>query len=169
MISPTRLRIAPRVERVNPHRYEFALLDAVLLVDAERRVLAGYHDVREDAFWVRGHIPGRPLMPGVLMIEVCAQLASYAYHHAFPDRGFLGFGGADAIKFRGAVQPPARFVIVGRMKELRPRRMVCEMQGFVDDTMVFRGGDDGAASLGSHQPSAVSYQLSTISGQSGSS
>ncbi len=127
------------IQRVNPHRYEFALLDAVLLIDAQRGVFAGYHDVREDAFWVRGHIPGRPLFPGVLMIEAGAQLASYVYHYTFPDRGFLGFGGADAVKFRGAVQPPARFIIVGQAKQLKPKRMICGMQGFIGTTMVFEG------------------------------
>ncbi len=127
------------IEAVNPHRYEFRLLDGVLLVDLERGLIAGYHDVRSDAFWVRGHIPGRPLMPGVLMIEASAQLASFAYHKAFPERGFLGFGGADAVKVRGASQPPGRLVIIGRAKELRPKRMICDMQGFVGDTMVFEG------------------------------
>ena len=129
----------PDIEAVNPHRYEFRLLDGVVHMDLERRLFAGFHEVRSDAYWVRGHIPGRPLLPGVLMIEACAQLASYAYHAAYPERGFLGFGGADAVKFRGAVQPPARFVIVGQATELRPKRMICDMQGFVGDTMVFEG------------------------------
>lgn len=127
------------IERANPHRYEFALLDGVVLLDMERKLFAGYHDVRPDAYWVRGHIPGRPLLPGVLMIEASAQLASYVYHHTFPERGFLGFAGADGVKFRGAVEPPARFVIVGRGREIKPRRLIFETQGFVGDTMVFEG------------------------------
>lgn len=47
---------------VNPHRFEMALLDGVLYVDDDSAV--GFKDVREDEFWVRGHFPGRPLMPG---------------------------------------------------------------------------------------------------------
>ena len=39
--------------------------------------IVGYKDVREDEFWVEGHIPGRPLLPGVIMIEAAAQLASF--------------------------------------------------------------------------------------------
>lgn len=127
------------IERVNPHRYEFRLVDAVVYFDREQKLFAGYHDVRSDAFWVRGHIPGRPLLPGVLMIEAAAQLSSYLYHQVFPGRGFLGFVGVDNVKFRGVVQPPCRFVIVGRGRDVRPRRMVCETQGFVDGTMVFEG------------------------------
>lgn len=125
------------IQEVNPHRHEFSLLDAVILLDREHSIYAGYHDIRPDAFWVRGHIPGRPLFPGVLMIEAAAQLASYLYHTVFPGAGFLGFTGVDAVKFRGIVAPPCRFVIVGRGKQMRPRRMICESQGFVDSTLVF--------------------------------
>jgi 3-hydroxyacyl-[acyl-carrier-protein] dehydratase len=133
--------IADRAEiaRLNPHRYEFALLDGVVLVDTERGLYAGYHDVRPDAFWARGHIPGRPLFPGVLMIEAAAQLASYVYHHLFPGMGFMGFVGVDEARFRGTVEPPCRFVIVGRGIQMKPRRMICQTQGFVGATMVFEG------------------------------
>jgi 3-hydroxyacyl-[acyl-carrier-protein] dehydratase len=127
------------IMRVNPHRHEFALLDAIILCDTERAILAGYHDVREDAFWVRGHIPGRPLFPGVLMIEAAAQLASFLTHCCFESQGFIGFAGVDKVKFRGTVTPPARYIVVGRGKRFQRRRTVCEVQGFVDNTMVFEG------------------------------
>ncbi|MBP7747534.1 MAG: beta-hydroxyacyl-ACP dehydratase [Phycisphaerae bacterium] len=125
------------IERINPHRHEFRLLDGVVLLDLERAVYAGYHDIHPDAFWVRGHIPGRPLFPGVLMIEAAAQLASFLFRHVFPNSGFIGFTGVDKAKFRGVVTPPSRLVIVGRGTQLKPRRMICESQGFVDHTMIF--------------------------------
>ena len=128
-----------QIERTNPHRFEFALLDAVVLIDVERGLYAGYHDVRPDAFWVRGHVPGRPLFPGVLMIEVAAQLASFLFHWVFPGSGFLGFVGLDRVKFRGTVEPPGRFVVVGRAVQMKPRRLICEAQGFVGQSMVFEG------------------------------
>jgi 3-hydroxyacyl-[acyl-carrier-protein] dehydratase len=122
-----------------PQRYEFQLLDAVLMVDLEQHIVAGYHDVRTDAWWTRGHIPGRPLFPGVLMIEVAAQLCSYA-HKAWVEReGFMGFAALDQVKFRGAVEPPCRFVVVARATELKRRRTTCQVQGFVESTMVFEG------------------------------
>ena len=125
------------IRRVNPHRFEFALLDGIVYSDSENVVFAGYHDVREDAWWVRGHVPGRPLFPGVLMIESAAQLASYLTHDLLGFEGFIGFAGVDKVKFRGTVTPPCRFVIVGRGKNIKRRRTVCEFQGFVGDTMVF--------------------------------
>lgn len=127
------------VQELNPHRYEFALLDGVVLFDPDTDVFAGYHDVRPDAYWVRGHIPGRPLLPGVLMIEASAQLASYAMHRWQPDSGFLGFAGVDNVKFRGTVEPPARLIILGRKVECKRRRIISDMQGFVDGTMVYEG------------------------------
>ncbi len=131
--------VADREEimRVNPHRYEFQLLDAIVHYDMENQVFAGYHDVREDAFWTRGHIPGRPLFPGVLMIEAAAQLASYLTHKVVDMGGFIGFAGVNNVKFRGVITPPARFVLVGKAKQVKRRRTICDVQGFVDGVMVF--------------------------------
>jgi 3-hydroxyacyl-[acyl-carrier-protein] dehydratase len=133
--------VADREEilRVNPHRHEFAMLDGIVHCDAEAQIYAGYHDVREDGWWVRGHVPGRPLFPGVLMIETAAQLASYLTHTVLGHVGFVGFAGVDKVKFRDTVTPPARFVIIGRGRQIRRRRTVCDMQGFVGSTMVFEG------------------------------
>lgn len=127
------------IRQMIPHRFEFELLDAVLFADLESRVFAGYSDLREDAWWARGHIPGRPLFPGVLMVEIGAQLMSYFYHFALQRSGFIGFTGIDAVRFRGAVVPPARFVVIGRQAELKPRRLIADVQGFVEQTMVFEG------------------------------
>ena len=128
-----------QIQQYNPQRHEFALLDAIVLIDEARQLFAGYHDVREDAWWTRGHIPGRPLFPGVLMIEVAAQLASFLTHHLLKFEGFIGFAGVDNVKFRGAISPPARFVVIARGHKIRPRRIICDTQGFVDNTMVFEG------------------------------
>lgn len=127
------------IMQINPHRHEFALLDGIVHCDKENGIFAGFHNVREDAFWVRGHIPGRPLFPGVLMIEVAAQLASYLTHTILGERGFIGFAGVDKVKFRDVVTPPARFVVIGLGKMVKRRRTVCQTQGFVGTTMVFEG------------------------------
>ena len=65
------------IYRVMPHRHEMALLDGLLYFDRERGEAVALHEVHDDEFWVRGHIPGRPLMPGVLLIEAMAQAAGY--------------------------------------------------------------------------------------------
>jgi 3-hydroxyacyl-[acyl-carrier-protein] dehydratase len=125
------------IMRVNPQRHEFGLLDGVVLADAQRGIFAGFHDVRPDAWWVRGHVPGRPLMPGVLMIEIAAQLSSFLTHQVIQGDKFVGLAGVDEVKYRGAIVPPCRFVVVGQLLEIRPRRIRSASQGFVDGTMVF--------------------------------
>ena len=143
ILDPTTLDFAhpvatrEQIAQVNPHRHEFALLDAVVLFDESSAIFAGYHDVRADEFWVRGHIPGRPLFPGVLMLEVAAQLASYMKYRILGRETFFGLTGLDQVKYRGTVEPPCRFVVVGHGVEVRPRRTRCLTQGFVNGTMVF--------------------------------
>ena len=128
---------------VNPQRYEFQQLDAICYLSREERAVAGIRDLKEDEFWVRGHIPGRPLFPGVLMIETAAQLISYYAMSLFPERGFMGFGGVSDVKFRGTVVPGQRILMIGKETEMRKRRCVGATQGFVDGKMVFEGTISG--------------------------
>ena len=128
-----------RIRGVNPHRFEFQQLDGVLYIDEPHGKIAGLRNVRDDEFWVRGHIPGRPVFPGVLMIETAAQLVSFYVMSRNPDRGFLGFGGVDRVKFRGSVTPGQRIIMLGKMVEIRNRRCVGDTQGFVDGKLVYEG------------------------------
>src|SRR4051812_21810465 len=65
------------IRQVNPQRHEMEQLDGVVLIDFESDIAIGYKDVRNDEFWVRGHMPGYPLLPGILMCEASAQLCSF--------------------------------------------------------------------------------------------
>ncbi len=122
-----------------PHRYEFMQLDRIVYFDKAQGLAVALREVREDEFWVKGHIPGRPLLPGVLMLESAAHVASYCSQELRPDERFLGFGGVEGVKFRGIVQPPAKMYFVLKMVECRPRRTIGDAQGFVDGKLVFEG------------------------------
>ena len=105
------------IRRANLQRFEMEQLDAIVTMDAENHLVIGYKDVREDEFWVRGHMPDFPLFPGVLMCETAAQLCSfYAQSMHLIDEGFLGFGGMEDVRFRGPVRPGDRLImaIAGR-------------------------------------------------------
>jgi 3-hydroxyacyl-[acyl-carrier-protein] dehydratase len=127
------------VYQINPHRHEFMQLDGIYYLNRESGDVAGFRDVRDDEFWVKGHIPGRPIFPGVLMMETAAQLVSYYVMSRYPDKGFLGFGGVEGVKFRGAVVPGNRILMLGKMVEMRSRRCVGATQAYVNDRLVYEG------------------------------
>ena len=124
------------IRRTNAQRFEMEHLDAVSLLDVGEQEVVGWKDVRADEFWVRGHIPGRPLLPGVIMIEALAQLTSFYIGRAVPDIGFIGFGGVDEVRFRGTVVPGQRLVLVGKGLSIRSRMAVFATQGWLDDKLV---------------------------------
>jgi 3-hydroxyacyl-[acyl-carrier-protein] dehydratase len=125
------------VEEKIPQRFEMAFLDRVHVLDRERALAVGSRDIRADEFWARGHIPGRPILPGVLSVEALAQLCTFYFKSVYPeDRRFFGFGGVDGVKFRGTIAPGDRLVLVCRATDVRPRRAVFDAQGFVGDRLV---------------------------------
>jgi 3-hydroxyacyl-[acyl-carrier-protein] dehydratase len=128
-----------QIRRCNAQRYEMEHLDGILHFDLDEGIAVGFKDVREDEFWVRGHIPGRPLLPGVLMCEAAAQLCSFYYRQALQMDRFLGFGGMQDVKFRGAVEPGSRLILIAKKLDIRTRRAVFDCQGFVDGRLVYEG------------------------------
>jgi 3-hydroxyacyl-[acyl-carrier-protein] dehydratase len=126
------------IRRVNPQRFEMEQLTAIVFVDPEMQVVAGYKDVRDDEFWVRGHMPGYPLLPGVLMCEAAAQLCGYYLATNKLIQGdFIAIGGLENVRFRAPVRPGDRLVLIGKAVRMNRRQTVCNVQGFVGSTMVF--------------------------------
>lgn len=124
-----------------PQRFEMEQLTAILISDVEKRICVGYKDITLSEFWVSGHMPGMPLMPGVIMCEAAAQLAGYLVgkYKIFGD-SILGFAGLDDIHFRGTVQPGDRLLMMVKQLRIRPNAMItCRFQGFVNEEMVFEG------------------------------
>ncbi|MFO0906621.1 MAG: 3-hydroxyacyl-ACP dehydratase FabZ family protein [Pirellulales bacterium] len=137
------------IRRVNAQRFEMEQLTAISLIDMERKVCIGYKDVGPNEFWVRGHMPGRPLMPGVVMLEAAAQLASY-FSFQFLDltreKSIIGFGGLDEVKFRDPVFPGDRLYLICKMERMRPGKMfVCRFQGVVQGEIAVEGVLKGVA------------------------
>jgi 3-hydroxyacyl-[acyl-carrier-protein] dehydratase len=126
------------IRKVNPQRFEMEQLDAVVHLDPREKIIVGYKDVRDDEFWVRGHMPGYPLLPGVLMCEASAQLCVYySTTQRVVDAELLGFAGMENVRFRNQVRPGDRLVLVAKGTKFHRRQIIFNVQGFVAGTMVF--------------------------------
>jgi 3-hydroxyacyl-[acyl-carrier-protein] dehydratase len=130
-----------RIREVNRQRFEMEHLDGIVHLNLAEQYVIGFKNCRPDEFWVRGHIPGRPLLPGVLMIEAAAQLCSFYFSTASREAGerFIGFGGVTDVKFRGTVVPGDRLLLIAKCREMRSRRAVFATQGVVGERLVYEG------------------------------
>ncbi len=141
------------IRRCNPQRHEMEQLTAIVRIDLENKLVIGYKDIEDNEFWVRGHMPDYPLMPGVLMCEAAAQLSSYFCAQVRVHKtGFIAFGGMEDVRFRGQVRPGDRLVLVAKAIRLHRRHTVFECQGFVDGNMVFHGRIIGVPLSGQEEP-----------------
>jgi 3-hydroxyacyl-[acyl-carrier-protein] dehydratase len=130
------------IRRYNPQRFEMEHLSGIVFEDTERNACMGFKDVTDQEFWVRGHMPGMPLMPGVIMCEAAAQLCGYytAKYKLLGDNVIVGFGGLEEVRFRDPVRPGCRLYLMTELTKLRPRAMVVSyFQGMVDGQLVVDG------------------------------
>ncbi|HET9482062.1 MAG TPA: 3-hydroxyacyl-ACP dehydratase FabZ family protein [Candidatus Polarisedimenticolia bacterium] len=134
-----RIETREDIRRYVPQRFEFEMLHGILHFDAAAGVAAAFREIGADEFWVQGHIPGRPLFPGVLMIETAAQLCCYVFCRARGDSRFFAFGGVDAVRFRGVVTPGDRLVVMARARRMRQNLGIFDTQAFVDGRFVYEG------------------------------
>ena len=129
------------IRRFNSQRFEMEQLTAIVYVSAPDLLVVGYKDIAPDEFWARGHMPGMPIMPGVIMCEVAAQLCSYfALKYDLLGCSVVGFGGMDEVRFREPVLPGDRLVMVAKQTKVRRGAIiVSQFQGFVGKSMVVEG------------------------------
>lgn len=125
------------ISEVNPQSYEMSQLDGIIWHSLEKMLVLGYKDVTDKEFWVRGHIPGRPIMPGVIMVEAAAQLCSFFMKRIYGLEGFIGFSGINDTRFRETVVPGDRLYLMGHINKVRSRQFSAVVQGIVNDKMAF--------------------------------
>lgn len=128
------------IMKLLPHRYPFLLVDRVLdYVHSERLTAIKNVTINEPFF--TGHFPGRPVMPGVLMIEAIAQAGAILFFQTHidlgtPDTGLMFLAGIDNARFKRVVEPGDQLRI--EVEVLKIRTPVWRMIGkvFVEDKLV---------------------------------
>jgi 3-hydroxyacyl-[acyl-carrier-protein] dehydratase len=107
------------IEEILPHRDPFLLLDEVIEIAPGERVVARKR-VREDEWYLRGHFPGRPIMPGVLIVEAMAQTGAVAVLADEANRGKLAlFAGIDGVRFKRIVEPGDELELTCELERIR--------------------------------------------------
>ncbi len=125
------------IQKLLPHRDVMFMLDGVVWHADDFTLAVAVKKIRDDEFWCKGHIPGRPILPGVLMVESGAQLASIMYYARVKTDKFAGFTRIEDTAFRGMVVPGDTLYLVTREVKFSMRRFVADVQGIVDDKIVF--------------------------------
>ena len=106
MTDPTPKLDIEWILSVLPHRYPILLVDRVLELEPKKRIVALKNVTINEPYFL-GHFPGRPVVPGVLLVEGLAQAGGLLLLHDMPDREkkLVYFMGIEAAKFRRPVVP----------------------------------------------------------------
>ena len=108
-----------QIEEILPHRDPFLLLDEIIELEPGVRVVARKR-VRDDEWYLAGHFPGRPIMPGVLIVEAMAQTGAVAVLAEEENRGKLAlFAGIDDVRFKRIVEPGDELELTCELERVR--------------------------------------------------
>ncbi len=116
------------ITQIMPHRYPFLLVDRILELEEGRRVV-GIKNVTINEPFFPGHFPGRPVMPGVLIIEAMAQTGGFMLLHMVedPEKKLLFFAGIDKVRFKKPVTPGDQLRFELTLESFK--RGICKMTG----------------------------------------
>ena len=127
------------IEAILPHREPFLLIDEVLELEPGERVVA-LKRVRGDEWYFRGHFPGRPVMPGVLIVEAMAQTGAVAVLTQEENRGRLAlFAGIDDVRFKRIVEPGDELQLECTLEHVRGPIGKGKARATVDGQLAARG------------------------------
>jgi len=127
------------IEAILPHREPFLLIDEVVELEPGSHVVAR-KKVRPDEWYLSGHFPGRPIMPGVLIVEAMAQTGAVAVLSEEENRGRLAlFAGIDGVRFKRIVEPGDQLELTCDLEKVRGPIGKGRAEARVDGELAARG------------------------------
>jgi len=125
------------IEKILPHRYPFLLVDKIIHLDMDKKVI-GVKSVTVNEPFFPGHFPGQPVMPGVLIIESMAQTGGILLLNAFPnpEEKLVFFMQINNAKFRKTVLPGDQLFLEVEMINKKSKTVVMSGKAYVNDQLV---------------------------------
>ncbi len=109
------------IKNILPHRDPFLLIDEIIELEVGQRAV-GLKHVSADEYYFKGHFPGQPVMPGVLIVESLAQVGAVAVLSMEQNKGKIAFfGSINNAKFRKMVSPGDTLRLEVEMVKMKTR------------------------------------------------
>lgn len=128
------------IHNILPHRYPFALVDRIIEY-VPGKLAVGIKNVTFNEPYFQGHFPGRPMMPGVMIVEAMAQVGGIVLKQMTDmDNSLFVFAGIDKVRFRRPVVPGDQLVMTTELLSVKRRRFgKMQARAVVDDQRVAEG------------------------------
>lgn len=125
------------IQRILPHRYPFLLVDKIIHLDMDKKVIGVKSVTINEPFFV-GHFPGQPIMPGVLILEAMAQTGGILLLNSFPnpEEKLVYFMQINNAKFRKPVVPGDQLFMEVELTQKKSKVVVMAARSYVNDVLV---------------------------------